>query len=170
MLNWLHTAVMCGHGGIAMDDGLWTRRDFTKLSLAALAGATVGCGKAAAGDAANAATAAGALKDVKSDLPILNEPHVCRGLNTCKGLGKGGGNACAGQGQCASAKAHGCGGQNACKGQSGCGALPGQNDCKGKGGCAVPIVMEPAWVKARKALEVAAKGHGFKLGAAPKKG
>ncbi len=147
-----------------------TRRDFTKLSLAALAGATVGCSKQKAGGEAHASPKAGALKDVKSGLPILNEPHVCRGLNACKGLGKGSKNTCAGQGTCASAKAHGCGGQNACKGQGGCGKLPGQNACKGKGGCAVPMSMEPAWKKARAALEAAANTYKFTLGPAPKKG
>jgi len=146
-----------------------SRRDFTKLTMAALAGAVVGCGKAS-----EATTLAAAkpdhLKDVKGDNLLLNEPHVCRGLNACKGTARGGANACAGQGQCATAKAHGCGGMNACKGQGGCGTTPGQNACKGKGHCGVPITMDPAWKKVRKALEVTAGKHGFELGPAPKRG
>ena len=146
-----------------------TRRDFSKLTMAALAGAAIGCGKASEASTPAKAKAA-ALKEVKDDSLLLNEPHVCRGLNACKGTARGGGNACAGQGQCATAKAHGCGGRNACKGQSGCGASPGENACKGQGHCGVPITMDPAWNKVRKALQGLAKKHGFELGPAPKRG
>lgn len=146
-----------------------TRRHFTSMTLAALAGAAMGCSKAT-----ERAPAAGAkaslLREVQSDHLLLQEPHVCRGLNACKGLARGGKNDCAGQGTCATAMAHGCGGRNACKGQGGCGADPGQNSCKGKGACGVPITMNPAWDKARKALEELAKSHGFELGPAPKRG
>ncbi len=146
-----------------------TRRDFTKLTAAALAGATIGCGKAT--EASSKATPKpGLLKDVKHESLLLREPHVCRGLNACKGLARGGANTCAGQGTCATASAHGCGGRNACKGQGGCGAQPGQNACKGEGKCGVPITMNPAWEKVRKALDSMAKTHGFELGTAPKRG
>ena len=148
-----------------------TRRDFTKLTVAALAGATIGCGKAEQAPAPSAGGgAAKLLKEVGEDSPLLKEPHVCRGLNACKGTARGGGNACAGQGTCATAQAHGCGGRNACKGQGGCGDNPGQNDCKGKGKCGVPITMDPAWNKVRAALEELAKRHGLTLGPAPKRG
>jgi len=147
-----------------------TRRDFTRLTMAALAGATLGCGKATEAATAKAAGDATALlKDVKGENSLLSEPHVCRGLNACKGTARGGKNACAGQGQCATATAHGCGGKNACKGQGGCGAKPGQNACKGQGHCGVPITMDPAWKKVRAALEGLAKEHGHTLGAAPKR-
>ncbi|MFV1996134.1 MAG: hypothetical protein ACC661_11920, partial [Verrucomicrobiales bacterium] len=46
---------------------------------------------------AGVAATARAADDPK-DHPLLNEPHVCRGLNTCKGKGQGGENTCAGQG------------------------------------------------------------------------
>ena len=146
-----------------------TRRHFAKLTLAALAGATIGCSKSEGG-AQPGTKKASLLKEVKSDHLLLQEPHVCRGLNACKGLARGGKNACAGQGTCATSKAHGCGGRNACKGQGGCGANPGQNACKGQGACGVPITMNPAWEKARKALDELAKSHGFELGPAPKRG
>jgi hypothetical protein len=139
-----------------MNDGL-TRREFAAMSLAALGGVAAGCQSMDKGGGA----AGPAL--------LLEEPHVCRGLNTCKGKGQGGANACAGQGACATAVAHSCAGQNACKGQGGCGEIPGQNACKGKGQCAVPLSKE-AWTKARAAFEVQAKAKGMQVGAAPAKG
>ncbi len=83
---------------------------------------------------------------------ILNDPHVCRGLNTCKGKGKGGTNSCAGQGACATVESHACNGLNDCKGHGGCGEFPGQNACKGKGACAVKMKKE-TWTKAREVFE-----------------
>ena len=145
-----------------------TRRDFTRLSMAAMAGAAIGCGKSSEASTLPS-SASQALKEVTDDSLLLKEPHVCRGLNACKGLGRGGANACAGQGKCATAKAHGCGGKNACKGQGGCGAKPGENTCKGQGKCGVPMSMQPAWDKARKALEGLATKHGASLGPAPKR-
>jgi len=38
--------------------------------------------------------------------PLLSDPHVCRGLNTCKAKGAGKKNSCAGTGQCATAAKH----------------------------------------------------------------
>src|SRR5208282_31129 len=90
------------------------RRDFTKWAAAALGGLVAGAGLAKAADAEPK------KKDVNKPL-LLQEPHVCRGLNTCKGLGKGGKNDCAGQGACATAESHTCGGDNACAGLGGCG-------------------------------------------------
>ena len=83
---------------------------------------------------------------------LLQEPHVCCGLNTCKSLGKAKSNSCAGQGDCATAETHVCQGLNTCKGQAGCGGFPGQNACKGKGACAVPLEKKN-WVIARKRFE-----------------
>ena len=65
-----------------------TRRDFHRLTVAALGGAASGSFvfQHALG------------KSPESEL--LKEPHVCCGLNTCKGHGKGN-HECAGQGSCA---------------------------------------------------------------------
>ncbi|HQU46202.1 MAG TPA: hypothetical protein PK867_25540, partial [Pirellulales bacterium] len=107
-------------------------------------------------------------KDSKKN-PLLVEPHVCRGLNTCKEKGAGKKNACAGQGTCATLKAHDCSGQNDCRGEGGCGATPGENKCKGMGGCEVPFKHDAAWKKARKRFEELMKKEGKKVGPAPEK-
>ena len=74
--------------------------------------------------------------------------HSCCGLNECKGLGKNGSGTMPGDGQCATAVAHGCAGDNSCAGQGGCGyqpsstttpAIAAANSCKGQGGCASPV-------------------------------
>lgn len=137
------------------------RRDFHKLSLAALSGVVAG------------SLFGGCKSDEKNEAAsgenlMLMEPHVCRGLNTCKGLGADGKNQCAGTGSCASAKAHGCAGMNECKGQGGCGGKAGMNDCKGHGGCAVPLKAD-AWKSARAAYEAAMKAGGKQCGLAPSK-
>jgi hypothetical protein len=136
------------------------RRDFHKLTAAAIsglaAGATIGCkqkGPAQAGDAAPGVVAAAEL-------------HLCRGLNDCKGLGKTKDNSCRGQGVCATAKEHTCGGQNDCKGLGGCGEKVGENDCKGKGGCSVPL-MEGAWEALRKKKEAGWTAKKLEAGPAP---
>jgi len=64
------------------------RRDFTRLAAAAMGGLIAG---------AAAVPTADEKKDAKKN-PLLEEPHVCRGLNICKDKGKGGKNECAGQG------------------------------------------------------------------------
>jgi len=104
-----------------------------------------------------------------SDNPLMSEPHVCRGLNTCKGNGAGSGNDCAGLGNCATAEKHACRTHNECKGQGGCGENPGENSCKSKGACGVPL-SDKAWTKARKSFEGAMQNAGKKIGAAPAKG
>ena len=83
---------------------------------------------------------------------ILSDPHVCRGLNTCKGKGKGRSNSCAGRGACATVDSHACNGLNDCKAHGGCGQFPGQNSCQGKGACAVPLKKD-TWTEARKIFE-----------------
>jgi hypothetical protein len=135
-----------------------SRRDFGKLTMAAFGGVLLGT--AAAGRAADSVKHDGAL--------LLQDKHVCRGLNTCKGKGKGGDNSCAGVGKCAATEAHSCKGDNACKGQGGCGEYPGQNSCKGTGDCGVPL-EEKTWKKARKAFEAQMKKAGKTFGEAPKK-
>jgi hypothetical protein len=94
--------------------------------------------------------------------------HLCRGLNECKGKGKGGENACRGQGRCATAKEHACGGQNECKGLGGCGETAGANECKGHGGCHVPL-MDDAWAKLRQKKEAEWTEKKLESGAAPAK-
>jgi hypothetical protein len=136
------------------------RRDFHKLTAAAIGGLLAGSGSLAVAEEEKEA------KIQVDPALLLAEPHVCKGLNNCKGKGKGGQNGCAGQGACASAKDHSCGGDNDCKGMGGCGGYPGQNTCKGKGHCAVPLKKE-TWAMARKQMEHLMKDMGKKLGAAP---
>ena len=160
------------------DNGL-DRRDFHKLTAAALggmiAGTTIGCGegKPASKEAAKSKSETPAATDgtvalTDAEKLIIDDPHTCRGLNTCKNTGRSKDNACAGQGTCASVKDSTCGGNNACKGQGGCGELPGMNACEGKGGCHIPL-MDEAWTKARAAFEAAMKKTGKTVGAAPAK-
>jgi len=140
-----------------------SRREFSKLTMAAFGG--VVAGTALGGSTANA-----------DEAELLKEPHVCRGLNVCKGHGAcktakndcKGKNDCAGAGACASAKHHTCGGANDCSGQGGCGANPGENACKGKGKCAVPL-NDKAWTAARANFEKAMTAAGKKFGPAPDK-
>ena len=134
------------------------RRTFNQLTAAALggiaAGSLVGCGGNKPAAPANTGTTA--VADV----------HLCRGLNDCKGKGKGGDNACRGQGACATAKEHTCGGKNDCKLRGGCGESAGENECTGKGGCHVPL-MEAAWTKLHDKLEAEWKAKKLDYGKAP---
>lgn len=164
-----------------------SRRDFTRLSAAAfgglVAGAAAGCsgrgGNEPAGQGAStpeeapAAGAPAAETSAGSKEPsvayLLDEPHVCRGLNTCANKGRSGENQCAGQGTCATVGIdHQCGQQNQCKGQGGCGGHYGQNACKGLGGCGVPL--RHGWEEARAAFEKAMNDAGKEVGAAPAEG
>jgi len=135
-----------------------SRRDFSKLTAAAFGGVLLG--STVAGRAAE-------KNDNHDPKFLLQDKHVCRGLNTCKAKGKGGDNTCAGQGNCATAEKHSCKGDNACKGQGGCGEYAGQNSCKGLGNCDVPL-KEKTWKAARKAFEGQMKKTGKTFGAAPK--
>jgi hypothetical protein len=136
-----------------------SRRDFQRLAAAAVGGLLAG---------ASLSSAALGADQKKKKNPLLVEPHGCRGLNTCKGKAVDKKNACAGQGACATAKAHMCNGMNDCRGQGGCGAKPGENECKGKGECGVPL-SSGAWRKARKRFEELMKAEGKKVGPAPPK-
>jgi hypothetical protein len=146
-----------------MDNDKLNRRDFERLTAAAVGGLLAGAGLAHPALAADEAP----KKDPKKN-PMLGEPHVCRGINMCKGLGADKKNACAGQGACATAKAHTCHAENECRGQGGCGAKPGENACKGKGECGVPMGAG-AWKKARKRFEELMAAEGKKVGPAPPK-
>jgi hypothetical protein len=145
-----------------MEKSELTRRDFERLAAAAVGGLVA----AAAAD--RVAAAADAPKKDRNKNPMLGEPHVCRGINMCKGLGASKDNACAGQGTCATAKAHSCHADNECRGQGGCGAKPGENNCKGMGECGVPM-QGKTWTKARARFEELMAKEGKKVGPAPKK-
>jgi hypothetical protein len=136
-----------------------SRRDFGKLTMAAMGGVVLG--------AALASRAADKVTKPDPSL-LLQDKHVCRGLNTCKGKAKGKDNSCAGVGKCATAEAHSCKGENACKGQGGCAEYPGQNSCKAQGSCEVPL-NDKTWKIARKVFEAQMKKAGKTFGDAPKK-
>jgi hypothetical protein len=153
------------------NDRTFDRRQIHRLALAAfgglVTGTLVGCGKAPTPQAEKAP----ADKESGADaLPrLLQDPHVCRGINTCKNKGKNGTtNECAGQAHCATVSAHDCNGMNDCKGQGGCGENPGENDCKGKGACEVPL-SDKTWPKARKRFEELMPRANKKFGPAPPK-
>jgi len=171
-----------------------SRRDFTKLTSAALgglvAGSMFGCGKsdddapAPAGgnegsgdappaDGSGAPDGSGTANEAAADDKKGHDPqllltgkNVCRGLNHTCANHKGGDNQCAGQGQCATAAEHACHGENECKGQGGCGEYPGQNLCKAQGKCAVPL-SDKAWKTARTAFEKTMADAGKEFGPAP---
>ena len=125
-----------------MDKRHIDRRDFHKLTTAALGGL-------ATGSLLGCKPQGGAGGPAPAETTVAKaEVHLCRGLNECKGQGKGGENACRGQGNCATAKEHTCGGENECKGLGGCGEKVGANECRGHGGCHVPL-MEDAWKSLR---------------------
>jgi len=147
-----------------MIDKIPNRREIFRLAIAALGGlvtgAVVGCGSSTKPVASTSAD----KKDGETTPRLLQDPHVCRGINTCKNKGKSGTtNECAGQAQCATVKAHDCNGMNDCKGQGGCGEHPGENECKGKGGCEVPL-SDKTWPKARKRFEELMAKAGKKFG------
>ena len=110
---------------------------------------------------------------------LLREPHVCRGLNTCRGKGADGRNACAGQGVCATAPHHMCKGNNQCRGLGACEEgqwpqhqpeYPGENTCRGKGGCQVPMYPTRArmWQKARNRFVALMLDAGKRVGTPPR--
>lgn len=148
-----------------MQDSGLNRRDFERLTAAAVGGLLAGASLAGAAEEGKDDKVP--KKDPKKN-PMLGEPHVCRGINMCKGLGASKDNACAGQGSCATAKEHVCHYKNECRGQGGCGAKPGENECKGKGECGVPM-GSGAWKKARARFEELMKKEGKKVGPAPAK-
>ena len=127
--------------GVKIMKSSFGRRDFNKLAVVALGGLVAGTRVAEAAD----------KKDTTKPL-LLQEPHVCRGLNpNCKGEAKGKKHDCAGQTNCsAAATEHTCKGGNDCAGLGGCGETPGENTCKGKGDCAVPITTTPPGTKPAK--------------------
>jgi hypothetical protein len=152
-----------------LEDKSVSRRKF--LAAAALGGLLTGAVARAADDKKEAPKKDEPKKDEKKNDPanIIQDNHVCRGINACKGKGKGGDNACAGQGKCATATAHSCHAKNDCKGQGGCGGHPGENSCKATGACAVPL-KDKTWGQARKTFEAAMKkaDKTKKVGPAPK--
>jgi hypothetical protein len=135
------------------------RRTFNQLTAAALGGIAAGSLAGCGGDKP-------AAKPAGTGTTAVADVHVCRGLNDCKGKGKGGENTCRGQGACAAAKKHDCSGQNECKGQGGCGESAGANECKEKGGCHVPL-MPHIWTKLHDKLEAEWKAKKLDYGKAP---
>jgi hypothetical protein len=145
-----------------MEPSTINRRRFSQLAAAAFGGLLAGSqAEQAVAQAQSGGQGAPAEKN-----PLLSDPHVCRGLNTCKGKGKSKDNACAGQGSCATARAHTCHAANDCRGQGGCGASPGENSCRSKGACGVPLSPR-TWKKARKRFEEIMAKDGKKFGPAP---
>jgi hypothetical protein len=141
-----------------------SRRDFNRLTLAAVGGLIAGLGQSEQKALADDKKKTSSSKNKKPTAPT-KEIHVCRGLNSCKGQGvdwdfDGDGkletNACAGGGACATAKHVSCNGENDCKGQGGCGNTAGDNACKGQGKCHVPLTTD-AWKKARARFEARMK-------------
>jgi hypothetical protein len=135
------------------------RRELNRLVLAALgglmAGVSAGCSEKRGVEPGAANPKQTETKSAGGEsLPrLLQDPHVCRGINTCQNKGKPGTtNSCAGQAHCATVAAHDCNGMNDCKGQGGCGENPGENECSGKGACAVPL-SDKTWPKARQRFE-----------------
>jgi hypothetical protein len=153
---------------------------FAKTMMsAALAGVITGCNRPESNVTTSDSTSSTAVaverksesedKTGRNERYLINqEKHICRGLNLCKGQGKGQKNECAGLGSCATAQKHACDGLNSCKGQGGCGEFPGQNACKGQGSCAVPL-KDATWAKARKKFEELLNADGKKFGPAPSK-
>jgi hypothetical protein len=138
------------------------RREFSKWAAAALGGLVAGLSVGRAADDEPK------MKDPKKPL-LLQEPHICRGLNpTCKGEVKGKKNDCAGMSHGPTVKEHVCKGHNDCAGEGGCRENPGENKCKGMGECAVPL-KDKAWQKARANFEAAMKKADKKFGDAPAK-
>src|SRR5690348_14546247 len=108
-----------------MNRSTLNRRDVNRLALAALGGlvtgASAGCGgkpnvqnqPATPDGPAEPASQPGESTGLAR---LLQDPHVCRGINTCKNKGKPGTtNQCAGQAHCATVAAHDCNGMNDCK-------------------------------------------------------
>lgn len=147
-----------------MTDPRLDRRELERLALAALGAVLAGCGA----DEAPPAKTWEDFRYADGEDPLLVEPHVCRGLNTCKGLGRGGTNDCAGTGDCATANLHHCHTMNECRGQGGCGEYPGQNGCRGQGICGVPLA-DTTWAKARARFEEVMTEAGRTVGPAPAK-
>lgn len=156
-----------------MTDPNLKRRDFSKLTLAALgglvSGTVIGCSdktdtdKPSAEGTGHEAGAPDHDADGGGETELAE--HACRGLNDCKSAD----NDCRGQGSCATkAWHHDCAGMNECKGQGGCGETALKNECKGKGDCAVPL-MDKVWDKARADMEAKWKAADQAFGAAPAK-
>jgi hypothetical protein len=156
-----------------MIDKILNRRTLQRLAFVALGGLTAGVLTGCPGSPTTKppTTVEKDKTDKQADATprLLQDPHVCRGINTCKNKGKKGTtNECAGQGSCATVAAHDCNGMNVCKGQGGCGEHPGENECKGKGGCEAPLSAK-TWPKARKRYEELMTQAGKKFAEAPTK-
>jgi hypothetical protein len=165
-----------------MNNHTMNRRDLMRLLVAALGGLVTGAYAGCTGKPGSDGKPAGGRRPSADNVPpadtpdgaenqprLLQDPHVCRGINTCKNKGKPGTtNSCAGEAHCATVAAHDCNGLNDCKGQGGCGEHPGENECSGKGGCAVPL-SDKTWPKARRRFEELMTKSGKNYSDAPAK-
>lgn len=116
------------------------------------------------------------------------ELHVCMGLNSCAGHGRGGSGLMAGMGECATVS-HECHGANECRGQGGCGysgfdgeqSMPGAQECRYSGSCASPVNVSrihaagpfrgtSVWKRARKVFEQRMYEAGVPFGPSPGEG
>src|SRR5690606_24770990 len=97
------------------------RRVFHQLTTAALLGAVAGTSEEVV---AQPPAPESKAKPVDRRNLLLLEPNICRGLNVCKGKGRGDGqggpNRCVGMSVCATVAAHTCAGNNECRGQGAC--------------------------------------------------
>src|SRR5260370_32123017 len=108
-----------------MSEPTLNRRDVIHLGVAAmgglLAGTLAGCTSKPTGGGKPDAGKMPSAGAEKTSL-LLNDPHVCRGINTCKNKGKKGTtNECAGQPSCATVASHDCHGMKNSKGHGGLG-------------------------------------------------
>ena len=154
------------------------RRGFHELAMGALAGMLAGAGGS---EAAAQPAPPKAKRAVRANL-LLQEPNICRGLNICKGKGRGDGfggpNKCVGQSVCATAPEHVCASHNTCRGLGACDEgdprkyqvnYPGENTCQGLGACGVPIPAKKdhIWVQARRRFVAVLEDAGGRAGPAP---
>lgn len=145
------------------------RRDFNKLTVAAMGGLMAGSFAGCGGDKTDKTEKTGKTDEnaegngegKKDDvLAAWTSKHVCRGLNACKGQGADKMNECAGKGTCATVEHHTCHYKNSCKNLGGCGETVASNECKGKGECGVPLsetTYETAYKKFKADMEKAGK-------------
>ena len=167
------------------ESGAMDRRGFSQLTTAALLGMVAGAAAESEEAVAQPAPPPKAkVKAVDRRNLFLSEPNICRGLNVCKGKGRGDGqggpNKCVGTSVCATVSDHTCAGNNDCRGQGACDVgdpaiyevgYPGENTCKAKGACGVPIPIEKdhIWRQARRRFEAIIKDAGGNAGPAPRR-
>jgi len=151
------------------------RRDFNKLTMAALggvvAGTAIGCGSGDEDEKKTGGTTPETPGPPGGDPDGDGDPKValnaCRGLNTCSEAGQGE-HDCAGKGSCYTVEKHDCATLNTCQYLGGCHGKAGINECKEMGGCGVPMDADSdAWKQAHDAFVERMKKDGKEVGPAP---